>query len=153
MASGSKFGAPSLVVGSGSSEGCPFLGSTPGTDSVHSWGAHLGDFLALGIWNLEEQGLHINHLGLLVVFLTLQSFQQVLSGSVVLVMSNKLTVGAYLRKSGGTRSKPLSALAWMVFQWCKTCSISLPGLCSRKPQCDCRCAQSGVCQVRVDPPS
>ncbi|MPC24914.1 hypothetical protein E2C01_018008 [Portunus trituberculatus] len=53
------------------------------------------------------------------------SFQQALSGSVVSVMSDNSTVVVYLRKSGGTRSEPLSALARMVLRWCESCSLSL----------------------------
>ncbi|MPC46620.1 hypothetical protein E2C01_040343 [Portunus trituberculatus] len=55
----------------------------------------------------------------------LQSFQQALLGSVVSVMSENSTVVAYLRRSGGTCSKPLLTLAGTVLRWCKSCSISL----------------------------
>ncbi|MPC79469.1 hypothetical protein E2C01_073998 [Portunus trituberculatus] len=89
------------------------------------WRAHLGDSLASGVWTVEEQGLHINHLELLAVFRALQSFQQALSGSVVSVIYDNSTVVAFLRKSRGTHSEPLSALAGMVLGWCKSRSISL----------------------------
>ncbi|MPC67323.1 hypothetical protein E2C01_061497 [Portunus trituberculatus] len=89
------------------------------------WRAHLGDTLALGIWTVEEQELHMNYLELLAVFRALQSFEQALSESVVSVMSNNSTVVAYLRKSGGTRSEPLSTLSETVLRWCESRSISL----------------------------
>lgn len=111
-------------------KGAPFVVAPPvqtlfSDASQLGWGAHLGDSLASGVWSLEEKELHINHLELLAVFRALQSFRQELSGSVVSVMSDNSTVVAYLRKSGGTRSEPLSALAGEVLRWCESLSISL----------------------------
>ena len=110
--------------------GAPFVLAPPEqtlfTDaSLHGWGAHLGDALVSGVWTPQQAVLHINHVELLAVFLALQSFCHRQKGSVVSLLSDNSTVVAYLRNSGGTRSKSLSDLAGKILRWCEFHMISL----------------------------
>ncbi|MPC17597.1 hypothetical protein E2C01_010460 [Portunus trituberculatus] len=58
--------------------------------------SHLWDSLVSGMWSAQEQRFHINHQEIMAVFRTLQSVQQELSGMMVSLMSDNLTVVAYL---------------------------------------------------------
>ncbi|MPC29427.1 hypothetical protein E2C01_022657 [Portunus trituberculatus] len=121
-------------------KGAQFLVVPPRTDPIFGCfpaqvGSSLGRFPGFRSLDCGGAGVHINHLELLAVFRALQSFQQALLGSVVSVMPDISTMVTYLRKSGGTRSEPLSALAGTVLRWCESHSISLcpffvPGRCN-----------------------
>ncbi|MPC51024.1 hypothetical protein E2C01_044862 [Portunus trituberculatus] len=117
--------APSLPVtrsGQPFSGSCPTSSASQGSTSVPLQvfaGTSCISRMVSARWDPADMGSAV------VPKEALQSFQQTLSGSLVSVMSDNLTVVAYLRKSGGTRSEPLSALAGMVLQWCESHSISL----------------------------
>ncbi|XP_045137209.1 uncharacterized protein LOC123519768 [Portunus trituberculatus] len=93
--------------------------------SLHGWGAHVGESLVSGLWSLQEKNLHINHLEILVVFRALQALQRDLSGTVVNLISDNTTVVTYLRNSGGTQSKSLSVLTWVILRWCEDNQVLL----------------------------
>ena len=64
--------------------------------SKEGWGAHLDERIARGAWSLPESKLHINYLELKAVFLALKEFQDLCSGSTVLVATDNTTVVAYV---------------------------------------------------------
>ena len=86
--------------------------------SKEGWGAHLGDFIARGIWSVPESHLHINFLELKAVLLALRRFQHLVQDKVVLVATDNTTVVAYINKEGGMRSGSLCALLWRLLCWC-----------------------------------
>ena len=86
--------------------------------SKEGWGAHLNERTARGTWSLSESKLHINHLELKAVFLTLKEFQDLCSNNIVLVATDNTTVIAYINKEGGMKSGSLCALLWRILSWC-----------------------------------
>ena len=62
------------------------------------WGAHLLDRVVSGVWSEKEKLLHINLLEMKVLFLALQSFQELVAGRAVTAMCDNLTVVAYVNK-------------------------------------------------------
>ena len=49
-----------------------------------SWGAHLQDLMAAGVWSQEERELHINVLEMKVVWLALNAFLSTILGELVI---------------------------------------------------------------------
>ena len=93
--------------------------------SKEGWGAHLNEHTARGTWSLPESKLHVNHLELKAVFLTLKEFQDLCSITIALVATNNTTVVAYINKEGGMKSGPLCALLWRILSWCTRKQITL----------------------------
>ncbi|MPC61974.1 hypothetical protein E2C01_056053 [Portunus trituberculatus] len=77
----------------------------------------------------QECSLHrsrgFNYLEMMAVFQALQSFQQEFSSKVVSLMSDNLTVVAYLWNLGDTWSESLSDLAGDILRWCMDNTVSL----------------------------
>ena len=92
--------------------------------SNESWGAHLGDFTARGVWSSQESLLHINYLELKAV-LALQQFGHLCRDQIVLVAMDNTTVVSYINKQGGMRSGSLCALLWRLLSWCHPRNIVL----------------------------
>ena len=86
--------------------------------SNEGWGAHLGDYIARGVWSEPESRLHINFLELKAVFLALKSFEHLCRDQIVLVATDNTTVVSYINKEGGMRSGSLCALLWRLLSWC-----------------------------------
>lgn len=84
--------------------------------SKHGYGGHLENHICQGTWFKDEQKLHINHLELKAVHLSLQKFLPHLRGQSVLVRSDNTTVVQYLNRQGGTKSPPLCLLTWNLLQ-------------------------------------
>ena len=93
--------------------------------SKEGWGAHLNERTARGTWSLPDNKLHINHLKLKAVFLTLKEFQHLCSNNIVLVATDNTTVVAYINKEGGMKSGPLCALLWRILPWCTRRQVTL----------------------------
>ena len=93
--------------------------------SNEGWGAHLGDYIARGVWSEPESHLHINFLELKAVFLALKSFEHLCRGQIVLVAMDNTTVVSYINKEGGMRSGSLCALLWRLLSWCHPREIVL----------------------------
>ncbi|XP_066965474.1 uncharacterized protein [Macrobrachium rosenbergii] len=85
--------------------------------SKEGWGAHLEELLTTGVWDLHERHLHINVLEMKAAFLGLQCFQDRLMGHSVVLMSDNLTVVAYVNEQGGLVSWALHELTSQVRQW------------------------------------
>ena len=93
--------------------------------SNEGWGAHLGDYIARGVWSEPESRLHINFLELKAVFLALKSFEHFCRDQIVLVATDNTTVVSYINKEGGMRSGSLCALLWRLLSWCHPKGIIL----------------------------
>ena len=77
-----------------------------GTDaSGKGWGGVLQDKEAAGNWEKSVRYEHSNYKELLVVYLTLQSFVSFWEGKCVQVLSDNLTMVAYINRLGGSCSK------------------------------------------------
>ena len=85
--------------------------------SLAGWGAHLQDLQAQGLWSEEEKQLHINYLELKAVFLALKTFLPTLKNTAVRILTDNTACMYYIRKQGGTRSRPLSLLAQELWKW------------------------------------
>ena len=94
--------------------------------SLSGWGAHLepAGLLASGTWPQGHKS-HINNLELRAVRLALESFQDLVQGSAVMVASDNSTVVSYIRRQGGTRSRLLFRETESLLLWCASLGISL----------------------------
>ena len=93
--------------------------------SNEGWGAHLGDYMAKGVWLESESALHINLLELKAVLLALKRFERLCCNQIVLVCTDNTTVVSYINKEGGMKSGSLSALLWRLMLWCNQRQIVL----------------------------
>ena len=89
------------------------------------WDASLGDVHLSGSWSPISSRFSINHQELLAVLLALRGFLPSLRGRVVAVFSDNITVLAYLKKQGVTRSATLNTVAQSVLRFCKDFHIQL----------------------------
>jgi hypothetical protein len=78
-----------------------------------------------GKWSQEEETLHINMLEMLAVFKIMKAFKDYLTNRYVMLSVDNTTVMYYLKKQGGTRSRPLNKLALEVLGWCRVNNITL----------------------------
>ena len=69
--------------------------------------------------------LHINVLELKAVSLALRDFKDQCQNQTVLVVTDNLTVVAYINKQGGTHSAEMCALLWKIMTWCHHYHITL----------------------------
>ena len=88
-------------------------------------GAHLGDYMAKGVWLESERALHINLLELKAVLLALKRFERLCCKQIVLVCTDNTTVVSYINKEGGMKSGSLCALLWRLMLWCNQRQIVL----------------------------
>ena len=93
--------------------------------SNEGWGAHLGDYMAKGVWLESESALHINLLELKAVLLALKRFERLCCNQIVLVCTDNTTVVSYINKEGGMKSGSLCALLWRLMLWCNQRQIVL----------------------------
>uniref|UniRef100_A0A8D8QUR0 Enzymatic polyprotein n=1 Tax=Cacopsylla melanoneura TaxID=428564 RepID=A0A8D8QUR0_9HEMI len=78
------------------------------TDASDSgWGVLMNDRTSMGTWSAAQEIWHINVKELFAVRKALELNLLFLRGKSILVQSDNLTVVAYIRKEGGTRSLPL----------------------------------------------
>lgn len=71
-----------------------------------------------GLWLIGRTPPHINFLELKAVLLALQSFQPMLQGSTVTILSDNSTAVAYINKQGGMVSRSLCKLAIHLWDFC-----------------------------------
>ena len=77
------------------------------------------------MWSEQEKLLHINLLEIKVLFLALQSFQELVASRRVTAMCDNLTVVAYVNKQGGTVSRSLFSLASQLLRWTESLDVHL----------------------------
>jgi hypothetical protein len=83
--------------------------------SVDGWGAHVGDLTLQGPWTIQEKALHINVLEMRAVTLALTAVDTS-PGDHVMVSSDNITVVAYIKHQGGTKSRTLWKETQPLFQ-------------------------------------
>ena len=109
----------------------PLLKSDPEvelkTDASSSggWGAVCSSHQTGGRWSKEEQKYHINVLELLAVEYGLKSFESMLQGKHVKVLSDNTCTVAYLKHMGGSHSPECNAVAKRIWLWVKNRDIWL----------------------------
>ena len=105
------------------SKGKPFRSPLPSvtisTDaSLQGWGGLCEGSWAAGDWSHLTTLPHINVLELMAVQLSLKHFQDRLIGRTVLVLTDNVSVAAYINRQGGTHSWSLYRLATRLWEWC-----------------------------------
>ena len=73
--------------------------------SLLRWGAVYDRIKIQGIWNKEEQDLHINILELLPIFISIRSFCKNMSNIHIKIFSDNSSAIAYLNNMSGIESK------------------------------------------------
>ena len=97
------------------------------TDASSSggWGAVCLSQQTGGRWSKEEQKSHINVLELMAVEYALKSFETLLRGNHVKVLSDNTCTVAYLKNMGGSRSPECNSIANIIWIWAKDRNIWL----------------------------
>ena len=114
------------VVFKGVPASWPVASATITTDaSMTGWGASYGDRKMCGVWLHPHLSWHINALELRAVLLSLREFSPALQGRVVRVMLDNQTAVAYLRKSGGIRSRRLNSIALETLKFADSIGVHL----------------------------
>lgn len=95
--------------------------------SLFGWGARLREsaLYVSGQWSDTERQLHINMLELLAVERVLLHWERSLSGHLVLVRSDNMTVVQYLNRQGGTRSPALGMATFRILCWCRDRQVTV----------------------------
>ena len=92
--------------------------------SYDGWGAHIGDLVAGGRWNVDELDYHINVLELKAILLALKSFCKERAQHVK-IMTDNTTALAYVKHMGGVRSLACNEVAHEIWTWCEQMDIWL----------------------------
>jgi len=82
------------------------------------WGAVLDGIRANGIWNTEEQGLHINCLELLAIYHGLRAVCKNINIKHIRVMTDNTTAYYYINNMGGTHSPKANDITRLIWLWC-----------------------------------
>ena len=90
-----------------------------------SWGALVGEHHASGLWSPHQKTLSINLRELLAVQYGLQALGHLLVGLSVALFCDNTTTVAYLRRSGGTFSSTLNAMAREILLWAENHRVRL----------------------------
>ena len=93
--------------------------------SKGGWGAVCLSQSAGGRWSMSEREYHINVLELLAVEYALKSFDTLLLGKHVKVLSDNTCAVSYLRNMGGSRSSECNDVAHRIWFWAKARNIWL----------------------------
>ena len=89
------------------------------------WGALVGEHQTSGLWTSSQQKLSINLREMIAVQKGLLEFRSLLEGRTVALFCDNTTTVAYLRKSGGTRSRTLFAKSREILLWAESHRITL----------------------------
>ena len=97
------------------------------TDASSSgWGAQLGSHSTQGQWSASQRLCHINVLEMQAVIYAVRDFLPHLRYRVVRLMcDNAVTVVAYIKNEGGTRSHTLMQMTIRLLKWCDSKAITL----------------------------
>ena len=87
--------------------------------SLQGWGAHEGNNITGGRWQVSEADDHINVLELNAIYLGLQSLVKK-PNKQVRILTNNTTAMAYIRRMGGTRSLRCNEVAKLIWAWAET---------------------------------
>ena len=83
--------------------------------SHNSWGDHLNDQVTLGLWLFEERSSHISVLELKAMINKVCHWRQILCQANLMVITDKITVAAYIIHLGSTHSSTLLQMTIQVF--------------------------------------
>ncbi|XP_030834672.1 uncharacterized protein LOC115921380 [Strongylocentrotus purpuratus] len=98
----------------------PLPSVTVTTDaSLLGWGGHCQGSMISGDWSHLDFLPHFNVLELMGVFAPLRHFRARLVGRSVLILTDNVSVMAYINRQGGTHSVALNELASQLWAWCK----------------------------------
>ena len=93
--------------------------------SDFGWGANLVDQFAPDLWSLEERDMSIDWRGRRALHLGMFHFRESLRGKSVGLFSDNMMALAYLKKQGGTFSKPLNGKEKLLLLWTESMGITL----------------------------
>ena len=94
-------------------------------ESDVGWGVIVGEHLVSGIWSPSQKGLSINLREMMAVQGGLLEFSSLLRGRTIALFCDFVTTIAYLRRSGGTRSKDLFLIVREILLWVESMKITL----------------------------
>ena len=89
------------------------------------WGALVGEHQTSGLWTSSQQQLSINLREMIAVHKGLLEFRSLLEGRTVALFCDNTTTVAYLRRSGGTKSRTLFAKSREILLWAESHRITL----------------------------
>ena len=89
------------------------------------WDALVGEHRTSGLWTSSQQELSINLREMIAVQKGLLEFRSLLEGRTVALFCDNTTTVAYLRRSGGTRSRTLFAKSREILLWAESHRITL----------------------------
>lgn len=96
------------------------------TDASHSgYGSVCQSTKAGGRWSKSEQQLHINVLELKAIENGLRSFEDVVTGKHIKLLTDNTCALAYIRDMGGSKSRECNDVANRVWKWCKERNVWL----------------------------
>ena len=106
------------------SRGMPFRVTLPSvsisTDaSLQGWGGLCEGQWTAGDWSHLTSLPHINVLEMLAVQSSMEVFQDRLLGRSVLILTDNVSVAAYINRQGGTHSRSLNRLTAQLWSWCR----------------------------------
>ena len=89
------------------------------------WGAIMGEQQVSGVWTPSQKQVSINLREMMAVQNGLLGFSQFLRGKTIALFCDNVTTVAYLRRSGGTRSKVLFLKAREILLWVESMQITI----------------------------
>ena len=89
------------------------------------WGAIMGEQQVSGVWTPSQKQMSINLREMMAVQNGLLGFSQFLRGKTIPLFCDNVTTVAYLRRSGGTRSKVLFLKAREILLWVESMQITI----------------------------
>ena len=89
------------------------------------WGSIMGDQQVSGVWTPSQKQMSINLREMMAVQNGLLGFSQFLRGKTIALFCDNVTTVAYLRRSGGTRSKVLFLKAREILLWVESMKITI----------------------------
>ena len=102
----------------------PDLSFYSGASDV-GWGAIMGEQQVSGVWTPSQKQMSINLREMMAVQNCLLGFSQFLMGKTIALFCDNVTTVAYLRRSGGTRSKVLFLKAREILLWVESMQITI----------------------------
>ena len=94
-------------------------------ESDVGWGVIVGEHQVSGVWSPSKRGLSINLREMMGVQGGLLEFSSLLRGRTIALFCDFVTTIAYLRRSGGTRSRDMFLEVREILLWVESMKITL----------------------------
>lgn len=99
------------------------------------WGAVCMTHNTGGRWKKEEESYHINVLELIAIEYAMKSFEKVISGKHVKVLTDNTCAVTYIKNMGGSHSTNCNTVANRIWKWCQDKNVwitiaHIPGKCN-----------------------